>query len=300
MKNEYFISLADIKLRIRSETELEYFKTVISDFSYDQLLGYDITFDIILCDEDLCEQPHNTVPFSSCALCKIYMGEHGEIRVFKNSYFGGSDYIYISRCSATLYEMKMSRACAKRMEKSFRFMNMLCLENMLLDVNGLMLHSVVMEHNGSAILLTAPSGTGKSTHSRLWQRLYGVKIINGDKALIRKKGDTFYAYGSPMTGSSGIGINSCAPIKAIVSLSQAPNNTATPLNLKQAYTAIYSQSTVNVWSKDFVDKICDIILDMTSCVPVFRLDCNMEDNAAHTIYRTIFGTDTTFDDLPKN
>ncbi len=290
MKNEYFISFADIKLRILSELPLGYFSTVISDFSYDPVLGYDHTYDIVLCDDILPDHPVHAEPVFFCEVCNIFRGELGEeIRVFRSAYYGGYHFIYVKKLSDALYEMTMSRSCAERMRESYRFINMLCLENLLLDVNGFMLHSVVMKHKDRSILLTAPSGTGKTTHSKLWERLYGTEIVNGDKALIRKNNDTFYAYGSPLTGSSGIGINTCAPIGAIAVLKQAPVNSVTSLNLKDAYTAIYSQSTVNVWSNDFINRITDIVLDLVSSVPVFMLECNMEDEAAHTLYRSVFG-----------
>ena len=66
-----------------------------------------------------------------------------------------------------------------------------------------MLHGVLMEWQGKGIILTASSGTGKTTHARLWREYENALIINGDRVLIRKEEGQWYAFGTPWSGSSG-------------------------------------------------------------------------------------------------
>ena len=64
----------------------------------------------------------------------------------------------------------------------------------ILEYNGIIFHASVIEMEGKAYAFTAPSGTGKSTHCRLWLQAFPDKarIINGDKPLIRYIDDELY------------------------------------------------------------------------------------------------------------
>ena len=90
--------------------------------------------------------------------------------------------------------------------------------NRLLKFDTLFLHAAVIEHKGYAYAFIAPSGTGKSTHAKLWldnNNNGNTSIINGDKPLLHLEHDCFVAYGSPLTGKENWGNNTNAPLKAI-------------------------------------------------------------------------------------
>ena len=59
--------------------------------------------------------------------------------------------------------------------------------------DGFVFHGAAVEVNGKAYVFTAPSGTGKSTHIKLWMDALGekVRVINGDKPILRKKDGGF-------------------------------------------------------------------------------------------------------------
>ena len=50
---------------------------------------------------------------------------------------------------------------------------------------------------GKLIIFSAPSGAGKSTMSKIWSDA-GRTIINDDRLIIRKTGDVFKVYNTPM------------------------------------------------------------------------------------------------------
>ena len=96
----------------------------------------------------------------------------------------------------------------------------------MLAYGGFLLHAAVIEVDGRAYAFSAPSGTGKSTHIALWRRVLGdrVRIVNGDKPILRYKDGRFIAYGTPWCGKEGWQRNTSAPLSAICFLERSPEN----------------------------------------------------------------------------
>ncbi len=159
------------------------------------------------------------------------------------------------------------------------FLSPMNLERSMFTRDYFVLHAAYIEHEGGAILFTAPSGTGKSTQAGLWERYRSSKTINGDKVLIHKDGSVWNAYGWPICGSSGICLNESYPIRAIVCLSQAKANTIRSITGAEAVKKLYSQLTVNMWNPTFQLRCMDMLLQLTAEIPVFSLACNISEDA---------------------
>ena len=159
------------------------------------------------------------------------------------------------------------------------FVSLLALERRQMEQGGLILHCAYAQYRDAAILFTAPSGTGKSTQANLWEKYRGAATINGDRALLQKLGDTWYARGWPVCGSSGICRSRDLPIRAIAVLAQAPQDRAEILPPIQAFTRLYSEITVNRWNRPAALRAMEQTEDLTANVPVFRLECTMEESA---------------------
>ena len=107
------------------------------------------------------------------------------------------------------------------------------LELLLTRLNVFSLHSsLVRRAEGDAILFTAPSGTGKSTQAGLWERFAGAETLNGDRSMLRRVDGVWTAFGSPFAGTSGIYRNESAPVRALIVLRQAPENTIRRLSVR--------------------------------------------------------------------
>ena len=160
----------------------------------------------------------------------------------------------------------------------------------IIDKSGFFLHCSCLKYKEEAIIFTAPSGTGKSTHTALWRRHFGdeVTMINDDKPLVREKDGRFIIYGTPWNGKHGIGENTCAPVRAIVFLSQAPENHAAPINPVEAITLLLQQ-TVLPSDKVHLSKLLDMLGRMVETIPMIRLGCTISDEAVTTVYREIYG-----------
>ena len=103
----------------------------------------------------------------------------------------------------------------------------------------LAIHSSVLIYDGAAVLCLGESGTGKSTHTRLWrEHIAGAELLNDDSPMLRIKEGIATVYGSPWSGKTPCYRNLDYPICGFMRLSQAPLNEIRPLSTLQAYGAL--------------------------------------------------------------
>ncbi len=165
---------------------------------------------------------------------------------------------------------------------------MFSLEHFYLAQDAFLLHASYIIHNEKAIIFTAPSGTGKSTQADLWQTYEDAEIINGDRTLLMHKDGTWYACGFPVCGSSEYCKNKTVPLKAIVCLSQGPENKVTKPAPSRALKAIYSQSFVNHWNAEDCDRITTMITSLISSYPIYEYECTKESQAVYDLKKVIY------------
>lgn len=158
----------------------------------------------------------------------------------------------------------------------------------LLKFDGFMLHSSAVEVDGRAYLFSAPSGTGKSTHTAQWLKLFGEKarIINDDKPAIRFVGGIPYAYGTPWSGKSDLNVNVGVPIQGICVLERSEKNFIEPLDEGTAVFSILNQ-TIRPRSADYMNSLLTLLDRVISTVPVWRMGCNISAEAAQTAYNAM-------------
>lgn len=161
------------------------------------------------------------------------------------------------------------------------------LERLLLEHRGFLLHASLIEYRGLGIAFTAPSGTGKSTQAELWEKYRGAEIINGDRAGIRLFPNDVKAYGSPMSGSSGIVKNKETQLRAIVVLRQATENRIRKMTAIEAFRALYSETLMNTWDAWYMETMTDLLLDAVRCIPVYLLECRPDEEAVCILERTL-------------
>ncbi len=169
-----------------------------------------------------------------------------------------------------------------------RIWNWLHMEKILLKNNGLILHCSYMMYHGKAILFSAPSGTGKTTQAKLWEKVYHSEIINGDKCLLQNENGNWYACGYPYHGSADECRNEKYPILSIIVVRQSPFDKIEEIPLIQQISCINSETTVNIWDEDDVGKAIDLITDLCKKVTVVKQHCTMKDEAAKTLHHYLF------------
>lgn len=151
--------------------------------------------------------------------------------------------------------------------------NKIDFSRIILHQGGLILHAAYVIYNDCGIFFTAPSGTGKSTQARLWAEYKGAEIVNGDRAILRKKNRRMWAYSLPFAGSSGICVNKSSPLTAIVVLSQAAKNSVRELTPTEAVKYLYSQCGLNRWNREEVETVLEILSKVVRKTKVLKLDC---------------------------
>ena len=154
----------------------------------------------------------------------------------------------------------------------------------MLDFDTVLFHGSVVAVDGVGYLFTAKSGTGKSTHTRLWREYFGERavMVNDDKPLLHIA-DTVTAYGTPYNGKHRLGSNISVPLKAICILNRSADNHIEPISFEQAYNMllqqVYRPADMLKMAKtlELVDRLAD-------SVKLYRLGCNMDISAAQVAF----------------
>lgn len=151
-------------------------------------------------------------------------------------------------------------------------------------------HSSAIVYNGRAVLFLGESGTGKSTHASLWlDNVSGSHILNDDSPVLSTASGMPIVYGSPWSGKRPFHIQCHFPLAAVVRLSQAPHNSMRRLSVPAALAALQpSLPPALMQHEAFADKLIDIISDTISAVPVYRLECLPNADAALLCFHTVF------------
>lgn len=158
------------------------------------------------------------------------------------------------------------------------------------DFDCILFHGSALSVDGIGFLFGAPSGTGKSTHARLYRNLFGerVTMVNDDKPLLRVLNDQFYIYGTPWDGKHRLSNNISVPLKAICFLKQGPENKIRKLSIFEALGAVLGQ----VYRPDYEDqmrKVFAIVQQLVQRVPIFELQCTISEEAVRLSYNTMKG-----------
>lgn len=160
-------------------------------------------------------------------------------------------------------------------------------------------HSAVVSLDGKGYMFLGKSGTGKSTHARLWRsHIEGTELMNDDNPAVRIRPDgTAMVYGTPWSGKTPCYRNVSSPVGAIVQLSQAPYNKIRRLSGIEAYAAVMPSISGKRWDKAIADGLHNTENALASHVPVWHLECLPDEAAARlckdTVARTTSSGDTT-------
>lgn len=161
--------------------------------------------------------------------------------------------------------------------------------NCLINHGGIVIHASTLECEGRGIMFSAPSGTGKSTHVKLWQKYIGdgVRILNDDTPAVRPKNGKLQVFGTPWSGSSGIHCNASAPLESIVLLEQAQANSLQQLSVPQSILKLMPRAFLPYFDQTMMHKTLDILENIFSRVPVYLLKCRPDKEAVELVYKCV-------------
>ncbi len=155
----------------------------------------------------------------------------------------------------------------------------------MLRFDTFLLHGSAVAVDGAAYLFTAPSGVGKTTHTRLWlENIPGAYVVNGDKPLIRCADGVVSVCGTPWSGKEGTNRNTTVPLKGIVFLERGEANRIERADFSDVLPQFLSQ-TYRPKEAQLRRKTMLLVRTVSTAVPFYRLQCNMLPDAAVTAYQ---------------
>lgn len=155
--------------------------------------------------------------------------------------------------------------------------------------DGLFLHASAVVLDGKAYLFSGHSGAGKSTHTQLWQQVFGgeARVINDDKPALRRIDGRWIAYGTPWCGKDGINRNERAPLAGICYLKKAQQNRIRRLSKREAMERILAQTVRKFPDARKLDMLLSLLEKLLDEIPVYELENLPEPDAARLSYETM-------------
>lgn len=158
------------------------------------------------------------------------------------------------------------------------------------DYDALLFHGSCVAVDGAGYLFAAKSGTGKSTHTSLWRELLGERavMVNDDKPLIRVSDAGATIYGTPWDGKHRLSANIAVPLKALCILERAEQNAIRRVSKVEAYPMLLQQ-VYRPSDAAALAKTLTLLDRLAASVPLWRLGCNMNSEAARLAYDAMKG-----------
>ena len=158
----------------------------------------------------------------------------------------------------------------------------------LVERDILLFHGSAISVDGEVYIFTARSGTGKSTHARLWREVlpelgHEVVMVNDDKPLLGFREDGIWVYGTPWNGKHCLGANIAAPLKAICRICRGETNSIRQMTRMERLPVLLSQ-TYRPQGKDGIRRSLALLGRLTQEVQMYELHCNMNPEAALVSY----------------
>ncbi len=225
-----------------------------------------------------------------------FCGEQGEFSVycqgntaFRKRYMGKADgvlacYDYLKGDSCKIYFTDRSFPI---LGDERYFWSSIPLAQLFLPKKAVLMHASFIDIGGSAVLFSAPSGTGKSTQAELWRVHRNAEVINGDKAGIYLKDGKAFAGGVPFCGTSGICKNKNLPLKAIVLLKQGKENVVKKLKGFEALQGVVNNIYLDLLAPLERQMCIDFVIELLETVPVFSLECTPDERAVEALEKVL-------------
>ena len=152
------------------------------------------------------------------------------------------------------------------------------------------IHSSCIVSNDAAVIFLGESGTGKSTHTRLWrENIQDAMLLNDDSPILRIIDGTPWVYGSPWSGKTPCYKQERYPLAACVRLSQAPYNKIQKLHVIKGYAALHPSCPPEfAYDERIYSHISATLGALLKVVPTYWLECLPDADAAHLSHNTIF------------
>lgn len=158
----------------------------------------------------------------------------------------------------------------------------------LFHADTLLFHGSAVAVDGKAYLFTAKSGTGKSTHTRLWREAFGTRaqMINDDKPFLQITDGGVFACGAPWSGKHGLDSNITAPLAGICILVRGQENRIQPIAAGEALPMLRRQSNPPI-NPALLPRFEMLVHTLSRRLPLWHMACTRDAEAALVSYRAM-------------
>ena len=157
------------------------------------------------------------------------------------------------------------------------------------EFDRMLLHCSVLELDGNGYAFLGRSGTGKSTHTKLWLNAFpAARVVNGDKPILQYEKEGFIVHGTPWQGKERWGCNTSAPLRGLCFLEQAKENSIKKLSPTEVSSRLFMQILLPQ-EENAVEKTLELADKLISSTPAYLLRCNISKEAVKTSYEALRG-----------
>lgn len=155
----------------------------------------------------------------------------------------------------------------------------------LFNFDILLFHGSAIAVDGEGFVFTAHSGTGKSTHTRLWRQVFGERaiMVNDDKPFLQLKETGILLHGSPWSGKHGLDANICVPLKGLCLLERGTENRITPME-SDAFLPMLRKQAYQPLDPGQADRFLDLTLRLSKQAQFWKMACNKNPEAAEVAF----------------
>ncbi len=155
--------------------------------------------------------------------------------------------------------------------------------------NRMLMHCSVLEYDGAGYAFLGKSGTGKSTHTKLWlQNLTPTRVVNGDKPILEYKNGEFIAYGTPWMGKERWGTKAAVPLKGLCFLEQAKKNALSRLKPAEVAGRLFLQILIPADEENAAATL-ELADKLVTEVPAYLLQCDISTEAVKASFEGMTG-----------
>lgn len=277
-----YYKIAGLNLAVDG-VEYEYFNSRMKDYEVDKFNSFDISVKFELNNSIKCELPEPFVSKNGRHFYETdeeygfydYITEVDEVVSFMKVNKQWSNFTYTYSDLTELFGIAPDLTAVNVLGHLFA--------QGLRTFDGAVLHASTIMYNGKAVTFTAPSGTGKSTHTGLWQKYYPeTVIINDDMPAIRCVYGVFTAFGTPWAGKTFINKNVSAPLHAMVFIERAEECSISEITPMEAVIRMLREIPISVF-KDQSDMLMEFYNKLFTSVPAYLLKCNISKDAVDVV-----------------
>jgi hypothetical protein len=180
--------------------------------------------------------------------------------------------------------------CSPRLDTEGRFWSPLCYPlDQLLTVHrlaregGMVVHCALVDVGGAGVLCPGVSGAGKTTLSRQLLGAGGLRVLSDDRAVVRRSGTAYRAYGTPWPGDGGFAVNTSVPLVGVGFIEHRAVPETTPLTPGEAIRRLVRVASIPLYDREAAGRVFDGLTDLCGRVAVWRLGVPASPAAADAV-----------------